>query len=150
MHLTGKFIKTCRRKTVHWKRFLKKLLTLTDKFFNNDKSKTVYWKQFLTDPNPKLCLIYIFLVSISCYECSILAYKIETFCFNPFVSNAPSPYPLKTPGNLTIFLCFHGVERECIGNEWVKGCFSIINTKTILPWPYWLYANRKNWMFCYI
>ena len=32
---------------------------------------------------------------------------------NPFVPNAPFPYPMKTE-NL-----FQGVEKWCIGNEWV-------------------------------
>ena len=33
--------------------------------------------------------------------------------FNPFFSNAPFLYPLKTS-------CFLGVEKGCIGNKWVK------------------------------
>ena len=40
--------------------------------------------------------------------------------FNPFVPNAPFLYPLKTSENLTVFWCFQGVEKGCIGNEWVK------------------------------
>ena len=39
---------------------------------------------------------------------------------NPFVPNAPFLYPLKTSENLTVFLCFQGVEKGCIENEWVK------------------------------
>ena len=39
---------------------------------------------------------------------------------NPFVPNAPFLYPLKTSENLTVFLCFQGVQKECIGNEWIK------------------------------
>ena len=39
---------------------------------------------------------------------------------NPFVSNAPFLYPLKTSENLTVFWCFQGVEKGCIGNEWVN------------------------------
>ena len=44
--------------------------------------------------------------------------------FNPFVPNAPFLYPLKTSENLMVFLYFQGVEKWCIGNEWVKvaGC----------------------------
>ena len=38
---------------------------------------------------------------------------------NPFVSNAPFLYPLKTSENLMIF-CFQGVKKGCIGNEWVE------------------------------
>ena len=35
---------------------------------------------------------------------------------NPFVPNAPYGYA----PNLTVFWCFQGVEKGCIGNEWVK------------------------------
>ena len=42
------------------------------------------------------------------------------FALNPFVPNAPFLYPLKTSENLTVFLCFQGAEKGCIGNEWVK------------------------------
>ena len=41
-------------------------------------------------------------------------------CFNPVVPNTPFLYPLKISGNLTVFLCFQGVENGCIGNEWVN------------------------------
>ena len=37
--------------------------------------------------------------------------------FKPFVPNAPFLYPLKTSENLTVF---QGLEKGCIGNEWVK------------------------------
>ena len=36
---------------------------------------------------------------------------------NPLVPIAPFLYPLKTSENLTVF---QGVERGCIGSEWVK------------------------------
>ena len=39
---------------------------------------------------------------------------------NPFVPNAPFLYTLKTSENLKVFLYFQGVEKECIGNEWVN------------------------------
>ena len=38
---------------------------------------------------------------------------------NPFVPNAPFLYHLKISENLTVF-CFQGVQKECIGSEWVK------------------------------
>ena len=37
-----------------------------------------------------------------------------------FVPNALFLYPLKTSENLTIFWCFPGVEKRCIGNKWVN------------------------------
>ena len=40
--------------------------------------------------------------------------------FNPFSTNVPLLYPLKTSENWKVFRCFHGVEKGCIGNEWVK------------------------------
>ena len=46
---------------------------------------------------------------------------------NPLVPNVPFLYPLKTSENLTVFWCFQGVEKWCIGNEWVKDIFFILN-----------------------
>ena len=40
--------------------------------------------------------------------------------FNQFVPNASFLYPLKTSENLKVFWCFRGVEKDCIGNEWVN------------------------------
>ena len=42
---------------------------------------------------------------------------IRSNSLNSFVPNALFLYPLKTE-NLTIFWCFHGVEKGCIGNKW--------------------------------
>ena len=39
---------------------------------------------------------------------------------NPLVPNAPFLYPLKTSENLKVFWCFYGVQKGCIGNQWVK------------------------------
>ena len=41
---------------------------------------------------------------------------------NPFVSNSPFHYTLKTSENRKVFWCFQGVEKGCIGNKWVKSC----------------------------
>ena len=41
-------------------------------------------------------------------------------CLNPFIPNALFLYPLKTSENLTVCWCFQGVEKGCIGNEWVN------------------------------
>ena len=38
---------------------------------------------------------------------------------NPFAPNSCFHYPLKTSEKHKIFWCFQGVERLCIGNEWV-------------------------------
>ena len=45
---------------------------------------------------------------------------------NPCVLNAPFLYPLKTSENLKVFWYFRGVEKGCIGNEWVKVSWKII------------------------
>ena len=39
---------------------------------------------------------------------------------NLFVPNTPFLYPLKTSVNYKVFWCFQGVEKEWIGNKWVK------------------------------
>ena len=39
---------------------------------------------------------------------------------NPFLSNAPFPYPLKTSEKIKVFWWFKGAEKWCIGNKWVK------------------------------
>ena len=40
--------------------------------------------------------------------------------FNPFSTNVPLLYPLKTSENRKVFRCFQSVEKGCIGNERVK------------------------------
>ena len=51
--------------------------------------------------------------------CKIISWNVDTIGgfaeINPFVSNAPFLYPLKT----SVFWCFQRVEKGCIGNEWV-------------------------------
>ena len=46
--------------------------------------------------------------------------KTQPDAYYPFVSNASFLYPLKISENLTVFLCFQGVEKGCIGNKWIK------------------------------
>ena len=38
----------------------------------------------------------------------------------PFIPNATFLYPLKTSENLTIFWCFQGLKKGCIGTKWVN------------------------------
>ena len=45
---------------------------------------------------------------------------IATLKFNPFVPSSPFFCPLKTSKNVTVFWCFQGVEKGCIGNKWVN------------------------------
>ena len=37
----------------------------------------------------------------------------------PFVPNAPFLYSLKKSENFTVFWCFQGLGKGCIGNKWV-------------------------------
>ena len=46
--------------------------------------------------------------------------SLHSFLFNPFVSNAPLSTPWKHQKTLRFFGYFQGVEKRCIGNEWVK------------------------------
>ena len=54
-------------------------------------------------------------------------FKINFKHINQFVPNVLLLFPLKTSENLTVFLCFQGVEKGCIRDEWVKP-FEIIVT----------------------
>ena len=51
---------------------------------------------------------------------------------NTFAPNVPFLYPLKTLENHTIFWCFQGVQKGCIGNKWVKAWFCNNNYPIIL------------------
>ena len=41
----------------------------------------------------------------------------DILLIKPFVPNAPFLYPLKTSENLTVFLCFQGVQRDASGMD---------------------------------
>ena len=53
-------------------------------------------------------------------EWSCFQVKVTRPLLNPFVPNAPFLYLLKTLENRKVFWCFRGVEKGCIGNEWVN------------------------------
>ena len=145
VHLTDKLFKNDRSKTVYWKRFLNKLITLTDKFFDDDKGKTVYWKQYLTDSNPNLCIIYIYYIStwflLHVKNAAYLLIKLKHFTLT---------HSLRMQNFLTVFWCFHEVEKECTGSEWIKACVSIINTKQFCHHHINFMLIEKNELFCYI
>ena len=42
---------------------------------------------------------------------------------NLFFPNAPFSNPLKTSETLTVFWCFQGVEKGCIGKKWVNSLY---------------------------
>ena len=55
---------------------------------------------------------------------SVTMNKGITSLLNPFVPNAPFLYLLKTSENRKFFWYFQGLEKGCIGNEWVNGDLS--------------------------
>ena len=56
-----------------------------------------------------------------------------------FVPNTLLLYPLRISKNFTVFWCFQGVEKGCIGNKWVK------TTKTYKC----LRTTFRSWSFCW-
>ena len=60
---------------------------------------------------------------------------------DPFVSNAPLLYPLKTSENRKVF-CFQGVEKGCIGNKWVNGAFVLLGISIYVLSDFRLYFER--------
>ena len=73
------------------------------------------------------------------YKCSRLFFLNDEFQFNPFDTNAPLLYPLKTSENQKIFWCFREKEKGCIGNEWVKE--SYIKNELPLSFSNWWTHN---------
>ena len=59
--------------------------------------------------------------SLQAYLINVISsYETNNWEINSFVPDGPFLYPLKTSDNLTVFLCFQGVEKGWIGNKWVK------------------------------
>ena len=60
-------------------------------------------------------------VTASAISCQwSLPISLIMYWLNPFVPNAPFFYSLKTSENPKVFWCFQGVEKGCIGNEWLN------------------------------
>ena len=55
------------------------------------------------------------------WHCPLL--RNENVLLNLFLPNAPFLYPLKTAENFTVFWCFEGLEKRCIGRELVNKGF---------------------------
>ena len=75
-------------------------------------------------------MLPIFLLSITEKRNSA---RIVEILFNPFFPNATFFYPLKTSENRKVFQCFQGVEKGCIGKEWIKNKISTIHRLFRLP-----------------
>ena len=68
-----------------------------------------------------ICFMEVFMLKASKHELlSKSALSGEWKHLNPFLPNTPFLYPLKTSENRMVFWCFQGVEKRCIGNEWVN------------------------------
>ena len=67
---------------------------------------------------------------------------------NPFVSNAPFLYLLKTSENLTVFWYFQGVEKRCTGNEWVN--FEVLKRDIYLSCWFRSMVLRKENEFSFV
>ena len=64
----------------------------------------------------------------------------HSFPMHPF--STPTPQRKKTSENHKVFWCFHGVEKGCIGNEWVK-TFKIHLTRAFNSHnPKWIKLNK--------
>ena len=61
---------------------------------------------------------------------------------NPFFPNAPFLYPLKTE-NRKVFWSFQGVEKSCIGNEWINSELKVLNNCILDREIYNLYNFHK-------
>ena len=66
--------------------------------------------------------------------------------FNLFVPNAPFLYPLKTSEKRTVCWCFQGVEKGCIGDEWVNSSLPLSSAEV---WPHY-YANGAKLACIYL
>ena len=67
---------------------------------------------------------------------------------SPFVPNAPFLYPLKRWESLTVFWCFHGVEKGCIGNNGVNWNSKTIRLDMLWPWRFlkYLTMTKQIWL----
>ena len=73
-----------------------------------------------SDKNEKLTSFLLTSAFFDSSNVTLMEKWLFVISFNPFVSNALFLYPLKTSENHTVFWCFQGVEKGCIGNEWVN------------------------------
>ena len=64
---------------------------------------------------------------------------------NPFVPSSSFLYPLKTSENLTVFWCFQGVEKGCIG---MNGLSWLKNTVFWVLSIHWVKCNLQGNAIC--
>ena len=94
------------------------LSTSKEIWMTSQKKKKAMRKTCARDVRKMLCLFFCLPKNMR-YVSTHITYS-SFLIINPFVPNAPFLYPRKHQKALTIFWCFQGVEKGCIGNEWVK------------------------------
>ena len=71
----------------------------------------------------------------------------------PFLPNTPFLYPLKTSKSSKVFWCFQGVEKQRIGNNWVKPfevftenvyCYILTVSSTLFIFIIFLFLRKKR------
>ena len=91
------------------------------------------------------------------YKGCSFSVSIQSFASTHSFPIHPFSTPLKTSENLTVFRCFQGVEKGCIGNEWVNGfgwtniastnnvTWTSITTTNGFTWTNSININRFTW-----
>ena len=67
-----------------------------------------------------LSLVKVFWILLAYLINVISSYETNNWEIDSFVPDGPFIYPLEASENLTVFLCFQGLEKEWTGNKWVK------------------------------
>ena len=83
------------------------------------KSKNTYFKGHLQTA-ASVWMLMNWLLKLADLQTVICNRVITRRYINSFVPSAPFLDPLKTSEDLTVFWCFQGVEKGCIGNNWVN------------------------------
>ena len=99
--------------THHWIRLINHWKNIANRTFNLPLPHSRENKYFFDNKHSRKLISYV------------SHFKVHYSDFNRFVSNAPFLYSLKTSQNRKIFWCFQGLEKECIGNVWVKNCLEL-------------------------
>ena len=85
--------------------------------------KEYYWWMFtkIVDQKVNAVKVMTCLCIVLCIDnVSLKKDRVATENINPLVPSAPFLSSLKTSGNHKVFWCFHGIEKRCTGDEWLK------------------------------
>ena len=97
------------------------------------------WKKTLNSVAPFYGHFLFTCIRVTCHCWTVNPFHCY---FNPFASNAPFLYPPKNIRKLYGFLMFWGVEKGCIGNEWVNQMSKPLRSSSHIlriekDWEYW-------------